>query len=179
MENRKQMILSVLGSVFLVLILYIILHESGHCLVAVLCGAKITEFSVLSAHMSYEGGTFNASTASLLNAAGLLLPLLISGVYMLFYSKTSQNTFYRIFSFMFGLLPFFSLIAWVFVPLLYLSGNAPAYDDVTQFLDNSGMNPWIVCLAAALLLTCGFALAWKKKIVQNYWQTCRGARTAK
>lgn len=44
--------LKLLGLVILLgiftLILYIILHELGHCIVAVACGAKITEFSLFA-----------------------------------------------------------------------------------------------------------------------------------
>lgn len=176
--NKGKIIISVFGSVFLVIFLYIILHESGHCLIAALCGARITEFSILGAHMRYEGGVFNTITSSLLNAAGVLLPIIVSGVYLLCYSKTKNSLFYRIFSFMFALVPFFSLIAWIFVPMLYYSGNAPANDDVTKFINHSGIDPWIVSFAAAIILICAAALAWKKRIVQNYWQACRGAGAA-
>lgn len=169
MKKRQTIVLSALGSALLSIFVYIILHESGHCLIAALCGAKITEFSIIGAHMSYEGGIFSPVTSSLLNAAGVLLPVVVSVMYMIFCSQTNSSAFYRIFSFMFSMIPFFAIIAWVFVPILYLFGKAPAGDDVTMFLNNSGVTPLIVSLAAATLLACAVALALKKKIIQNYW----------
>lgn len=179
MNKQKLLILSVFGSVILVMFFYIVLHESGHCLVAIFCGARITEFSILGAHMSYEGGTFNSITLPLLNAAGMLMPVIVSGAYIAFYSNKRDSIFYRIYSFMFALIPFFSLIAWIFVPILYMRGTAPAADDVTQFINNSGLNPWIVCLTAGIMLFCGVFFAWKKRILQNYWEACRGVRSGK
>lgn len=174
MDKTAKIIFSVLCSALIVLFCYIVFHEAGHCLIAALCGANITEFSISGAHMSYIGGEFNAVTASVFNAAGMLLPVAISFIFMIFYRKNFDNVFYRIFSFTFSLIPLFSLIAWIFVPILSLSGKAPKDDDVTKFIISSGLNPWIVCGGAAVLLAAGAFLAWKKKVIQNYWDTCRG-----
>ena len=97
---------------FLAIVLYTILHECGHGLFAILCGARIANFTILGAHMSCEGGIFGAVTFSLHHAAGMLLPLFVSFVYMIRYSKTRDNIFYRIFFFFFSLLLFFALRAW-------------------------------------------------------------------
>ena len=35
--------------------IYILLHELGHCLVAFLCGASITDFSIINRSMSFTG----------------------------------------------------------------------------------------------------------------------------
>ena len=58
MNLKVKKILSLLASAVLMVPAYILLHEGGHALVAVLCGARITEFSVLGAYMGYEGGVF-------------------------------------------------------------------------------------------------------------------------
>ena len=174
MGRNNKVIISALGSVIIVIFSYIILHEAGHCLVAVFCGAKITQFSILGAHMSYVGGEFNTITYALLHAAGTLLPVVVSFVFMAFYRKGYKNVFYRIFSTMFSLLPFFSLIAWILVPILYLLGEAPENDDVTKFINALGLNPWIVSVAAIVLFMSGILFAWKIKIILNYYNTCRG-----
>ena len=64
---------------------------------AILCGAKITKFSILEAYMNYDGGVFTETSLSLFNIAGMLLPVLLSIAYMMFYRSTSVNQFYRIF----------------------------------------------------------------------------------
>ena len=60
-------------------------------------------------------------------------------------------------------------LAWVIVPVLYLFDQAPQGDDVTKFINSSGLSPWAVLLGAMALLFLCFTLAWKKKIIQNYW----------
>lgn len=99
----------------------------------------------------------------------MLLPVLVSILYSLTYRSRIKSIFYRIFSFLFILIPAGSILAWVIVPVLYLLGQAPQTDDAAKFIDSSGLSPWVVLLGAILLFACCLFLAWKKKIVQNYW----------
>lgn len=104
MDLNTRKILSLFASILFTIPVYIILHEGGHALIALSCGARITEFSILGAYMRYEGGTFTALTLSLFYIAGMLLPVLISIAYMLLYRDAAQSVFYRIFSFLFPLI---------------------------------------------------------------------------
>ena len=166
---KVRKILAVLLSVACMIPLYVVLHEGGHALVAVMCGARITKFSILGAYMNYEGGQFSAAMFSLFHAAGMLLPLLAAILYMIAYQSGARSIFYRIFSFLVLLLPVGAVLAWVGVPILCLAGYEPTGDDVEKFLDSSGVHPLAVTAAAALLLAGCIGLAWKKKILQNYW----------
>lgn len=65
MDLNTRKILSLFASILFTIPVYIILHEGGHALIALSCGARITEFSILGAYMRYEGGTFTALTLSL------------------------------------------------------------------------------------------------------------------
>ena len=121
MDLNTRKILSLFASILFTIPVYIILHEGGHALIALSCGARITEFSILGAYMRYEGGTFTALTLSLFYIAGMLLPVLISIAYMLLYRDAAQSVFYRIFSFLFPLILTAPALAWGIVPLLYLS----------------------------------------------------------
>lgn len=56
MSAKAKVVLAVFISLVLIFPLYIFLHETGHALVAIGCGAKITRFSIASARISYEGG---------------------------------------------------------------------------------------------------------------------------
>lgn len=167
MNIKVKVILSALVSIFLIIPIYIILHECGHSLVAMLCGAKITKFSVLDAYMSYEGGTFSLVELALFHAAGMLIPLFVSIIYMLIYRTEFTSIPYRIFS----LVSVFSLITWVFVPTLYLFGNAPINDDVTKFINSSSIHPMVVMFVASIILICCIFIAYNKKIIQYYWST--------
>lgn len=124
MNLKVKIILSLFISLILVIPIYILLHEGGHSLIAVLCGAKITKFSILGAYMSYEGGSFTPITLSLSNVAGMLLPVLAAVVYMLAYRNQAASILYRIFSFLFVLVPTGSILAWVLVPVyIWLVGH--------------------------------------------------------
>ena len=169
MNLKAKKIISLFASIACMLPLYILLHEGGHTLIAVLCGAQITEFSILGAYMLYDGGIFTAATLSLFHAAGMLLPLCILIVYMLAYQRKRKGIFYRIFSFMFLLITAAPTLAWVIVPVLYLFDQAPQGDDVTKFINSSGLSPWAVLSGAMVLLFLCLILAWKKKVIQNYW----------
>lgn len=174
MNRKGKVLISLFSSILIVMFCYIVFHEAGHSLVAVICGAEITEFSIISAHMSYVGGSFTNYTYALLHAAGMLMPVVNSFIYMLFYRCNYENIFYRIFSALFATVPFFSVVAWMLVPVLYIMGKAPENDDVTKFINVSGINPLIICIAAFVLFAGGIFLAWKKKIIINYWNVCRG-----
>ena len=171
MNVKVKAIVSVLVSALLMVPIYIILHEGGHALVAFLCGGRITAFSVVGAYMSFEGGSFTTVTMSLFHAAGMLLPVLAAVVYMLTYRSNIESIPYRMFSLIAMAAPAGSVFAWIIVPVLYLAGQAPPNDDVTKFIDHSGLNPWVVMLAAVVIIACYLFIAWKKKIVQTYWKT--------
>ena len=174
MKQKSKIILSLLASVWIILPLYIIIHEAGHSLIAILCGARITKFSILGAYVSTEGGTYNNFTAPLMNNAGMLLPVLLAFVYALLYRKAVKNVFYRIISFFLCAAPVFSILPWAIIPILYRFGNPPPGDDVTNFLDNSGIDPLLVTIGAFMLLTPMILLVWHKGIVKNYWDTSKG-----
>lgn len=174
MSLRVRSMLSAIASILVCIPVYIALHEGGHALVAVCCGARITKFSVFGAYTAYEGGTFTAVTLSLTNIAGMLLPVVAAVVYMLTYRDSISSMLYKICSYIFLLVPVCSVLAWVIVPILYLADKAPQNDDVTKFIHNSGISPWVVMLGAVAIFGGCVILAWKKRIIQNYWETVRG-----
>lgn len=169
MDLKAKKIVYMFVNLLLAVPIYIVLHEGGHALVAVLCGARITKFSILGAYMNYEGGIFTPVTFSLFHCAGMLLPVLVSLLLILAYRSGSSRMLHRIFSFFFLLPPVGSILAWVIVPVLCLSGNPPQGDDIVKFIGSSGLNPWAVSLSSLLLFGICCLGAWRKKIPQNYW----------
>ena len=150
--------------------LYVFLHESGHMIVMLSAGAAIADFSILTAHVSADGGNYTNLSNMWLHSNGALFPLLFSYLYALLYQKGSKKSFYRIFSYIVTLVPVASLLAWVILPFVYLRGNAPVNDDVTKFLTLfcEKYHPLIVSAAAVVLIGIGVALMIKKRVIHNF-----------
>ena len=135
--------------------------------------ADTIHISITGAYMNSSGGSYNRVTSAMLNIAGMLFPAVISIIYLLLYKREKDSLFYRLFSFL--LVAAFSMpaAAWILVPVLYMLGKAPVGDDVTKFLDVTGMNPVILILFAGGLLAVSIFLAWRKGIIRNYWKELR------
>ncbi len=167
MNNKMSLLLKMLLAVFIETILYIFLHEGGHALVAVLCGAKITSFSIVGAYVISTGGNYTQVTSSLQKVAGALLPVVFSVCYILFgFNKNKKGEFYRIFSMFSAFIPIGSLFAWVFVPVAFMAGDTEKPDDVIQFLNISGIHPVIVMSISAALILAYIFIIWKRGILQ-------------
>ena len=54
---------------------YIILHEAGHSLVAILCGAKITKFSIFEAYMMFYRSTSVNQFYRIFSFIALVMPI--------------------------------------------------------------------------------------------------------
>ena len=139
---------------------YTVLHEGGHALVGLASGGAITNFNVsffdLGAHVDLTGNLNPAQTIAN-NLAGVCLPLLFWLIFML--AVPQKANFALEGMKVAGSLMFLStLLAWVMIPLLYWAGQAPRGDDVVNFLNNSGVHPLWVTLAALLAFIAGWLL---------------------
>lgn len=170
MQMKTKKILLLLVAAGLSAIIYILLHEIGHLIVMLSVGATITDFSILTAHVSATGGEYTTFSKLWLHANGALLPMIVAFIYSIFYKSDCKKLFYCLFSYMFVLIPTCSMLAWVFIPILYLGGNAPVNDDVTKFLYDFTDNfyPLTVSVVAAAIIGCSIILMIKKRIIQNY-----------
>ena len=170
MNPMVKKLLSLLLSVVLVLPLYILLHECGHLIVMLFAGATITDFSILHAHVSGVDGSYTNLSDLWLHANGAFLPVLASFVYGFFYQKDREGIFYRVFSYFVVLVPIASLLAWIFIPFLFMQGKAPAGDDVTLFLANFSQShsPILVSISAAILMGIGIMILVRKRILWNF-----------
>ena len=163
----------ILPSVLISILLYILLHELGHTIVLWSAGADITDFSILSAHVSYSGGHWTNISDRWLHLNGALFPLIIAVIYILLYRKEYDNRFYRVISGTFILMTIASLMAWIFIPILYTFGQAPESDDVYKFLHNFCYDypAYLVSICAAILMFGYIYLAAQKGIFQNFRMT--------
>lgn len=177
MKAIRMLIPSAVLSIFL----YIILHEFGHTIVLWLAGADITDFSILSAHVNYIGGEWTNASDRWMHLNGTLFPIIVAVAYILLYRKNITNRFYRVFSGFFVVMPIGSLLAWVFIPLLYMSGQAPENDDVYKFLYNFTFDypAYFVSIVAVIVIICCIYIAVKKDIVKNFRETVKQIRKEK
>ncbi|MDO5155919.1 MAG: hypothetical protein Q4D51_08125 [Eubacteriales bacterium] len=170
MNKKGKLIINVLAAAGVTMVLYIALHEFGHLIVMLSAGATIDEFSIIGAHVSAHGGEYTNLSDLWLHANGALFPLISVFIYLTFYRRELNKTFYRVFSFFFSLIPMCSLFAWVFIPFAFINGKAPIGDDVTKFLFNFSQtaSPLYVSAVAALLITIGAVLMIRKGVLKNY-----------
>ena len=177
-EKMIKFILTLLVSAIVTMFLYILLHEFGHVIVMLSAGDRITEFSILRAHVSGEGGNYTNTSDLWKHANGTIFPLLLSYVFLLFYRKESNNTVYRVFSLLLGISPAFSLLTWFVKPFAYVEGTFTPGDDTTQFLYNfsQGYSPIIVSIAAAVLFGISIFLIIKKGVLRNIIDEIKSVR---
>lgn len=169
MKNKITILISSLLASLFTIILYIFLHELGHTIVALACGAKITSFSIIGARMSYDGGKFNQFSISLLNAGGMLLPVLLCLIFTLTFNRKITNALYIFFSSTFFVICTGSILAWVVLPFISFFSTLPEGDDVARFLMNSQCNELIVIFAALLLFAIMIITALNKGLFKTYF----------
>ena len=169
MNKKIKNILQLLLAAGLSLPLYILVHELGHLIVMLSAGATVEDFSIFTAHVIAIGGNYTKLGELWLQVNGAFLPVICALVYLLFYQKDRESTFYHYFSYVVTMFPIGSMLAWVFIPFLYINGNAPVNDDVTHFLNvfSQYFHPLIVSAVAVLIIGIGIAVMAKKEIVQN------------
>ena len=176
MHNSKpvykvKVLLYLILAAALGVLIYILLHETGHMIVMLSVGAKIESFSIFTAHVTASGGNYSEMSELWLHMNGAVLPIMCTYVYAMLYKKESKNLFYIFMSYIIALIPIGSLFAWVFVPFVYLDGSAPAADDMTKFLDifSKEYSPLIVSAVAVLFIVIGIFIMIRKKILYNFF----------
>ena len=146
-----------------ILLVYTVLHEGGHALVAILAGAPVREFNInffnISAHVGLTSDV-KPSWLPPFDIAGIGIPLLVWLVLVL---ATSKNTSWilRIVKFFSSVIVLFSLLPWIVIPFLIMAHNLPN-DDSTSFIIHSGIYPPLVAIGALLIFSGGWLLYWEK-----------------
>ena len=179
--DKLKFIALLLLSALTATIVYILLHETGHMIVMLSAGSKITEFSILHAHVSGTPGNYIDFSDLWLHANGMLLPVITGCVYALLYNRNLKNRFYRFFSFFLLTISFSAVLAWVLVPILFMQGNAPGGDDVTNFLSNFAQDhsPLLVIAGAAVLFAAGLTLMIRKGVIRNYIEEIKAVKKSR
>lgn len=174
MRRELKVILEFIGSLWSMILLYILLHEGGHALVAYLCGAKIVDFNILNGYVVAEGESFNTLTTATFYIAGLLGPVIGFTSYLILFQKQIESGFKKILSALLAGRLLFSIGVWAIVPIQYMIGKASALDDVTGFIEALKINPLIMSSVFSLILSIYSYVIWKKRIFQNAYKALVG-----
>lgn len=138
--------------ILLSLAFYTFAHEGGHALLGLLFGGKITNFSInffdLSAQVGIDG-KFSLWQNILISLGGVSMPVLICMGFLLFSSKNGDNLLYYFKTILF-LVTVNTLLAWIVIPLLAMTGRA-VRDDSFSFLSYTHISPLVEAGAALLV----------------------------
>lgn len=148
-----RIILMILFVTLFVFFIYTFLHEAGHVLTGWLFGQSLTEFDAsfwdLSAHVSLSGGELTQMQLAIQSAAGVLLPLVIWAIFISLVPRKGSFILETL-KLISSMVVVNTLLAWIVLPILFLSGRAPS-DDVTNFLNYSKMPPLLLSFTALVL----------------------------
>ncbi len=162
------------ASPLLGIVAYSAVHEAGHALVAVANGARVDRFVVgPDAHVAWSGGSFSATATSLSHAAGVLLPVLLLAVALVVYRPQTRSDVYHALSFVLTACTIGSLLAWVVIPVVAAVGTPPPNDDVTRFLESSGMPPLVLCAITTGTVAGLVAVAAWRRLPQTWVRVLR------
>jgi hypothetical protein len=147
---------------------YTFFHEAGHAIVAVFYGGEIDSFALgLNAHVSHHNTDFTVFGDALHNAAGVLLPIIVGVIAIFFYNFNIKFIGYHICYLSASISLIASALAWVFIPVISIFMLPPQGDDVTKFLNVSGINPLFVSFGALLIIGFLIYISYKKGIYKK------------
>lgn len=160
---------SVLG-----ILAYSAAHEAGHAVVALANGARIERFVIgVDAHVAWSGGSFSAGATTLSHVAGAALPAVLLLLALIAYRRTVRSDAYHTLYAVAAACTVGSLLAWVAIPVVATVGSPPPDDDVTLFLDSSGMAPPALAALAAGSIAVLVAVAVGRRLPQTLFGILR------
>ena len=158
-RNRFLFVSQALLIMFFILLLYTFIHEAGHAITGMVFGQRLLEFDAafwkFNPHVSLSGDLPLAKQA-IRSLAGTLLPVLVwVGFINLVPRKASFSlTVLKIFS---SMAIINTLIAWIILPVMIFFGKH-VQDDVTFFLNTSGIHPLLLSGIALIFYAGGWWL---------------------
>ena len=158
-KEKVQFILCIFIMSLVIIPIYIILHESGHAVIALLCGAKNIRISIFPAYATWDNFEVTPFRISLMNIFGMLFPVIIfSMIIGIFFNKNKTSIPYLCCFFTISVITIFPILAWIIVPIVGMVNELPSGDDVTNFIYNSGWHPGTVIVFALVLFILALAI---------------------
>jgi hypothetical protein len=163
-NNFSKGIIALICSI-LVFYFYTFLHEGGHALIGLISNGKVDKMTLgLNARIYISGASFNPFTEAIYYLSGVLLPVIVLMISLIFYNPNARNQIYHI---SFGLFYIFilgSLLAWLFVPLMSLFTLISVGDDISKFLTTTAVHPFILSSVTSGVFCILLYIGYKKGI---------------
>ncbi len=136
-------------------LLYVGLHELGHCIAVWICGGTVTGFYLFDPqpHMTFEGitGIADSLPFALVHIAGSVLPLMAVAAVLLFYKESKEHPRLDIYVGAIAGLSILSVMNWIVEPVYYLLNLVKSDSDVYKVINETGMHPAAITLCAIIV----------------------------
>lgn len=155
--SKIKGLIMILLAAFLTILLYMVLHELGHALAAMLFGGEITDISLnfSDAHVTYSREELGSIQNAFIDVAGVLLPSAISVILTLTYHRKTLISYISLLLFIVSLasvIPFF-------IPL----NNT----DTQNFIRNSEMTQPVVSIIFGSLFLPGVMFLKRQRVLER------------
>lgn len=140
------------------ILIYPILHEGGHALASILCGAKICEiqFLPISFIICETDGT-SVSGMVVIGLGGMLFPLLLSWI---IYAK---NFWVWLMGLYLNFICLLSFAISLYGCIKFMQGNAMVNEDITKVLELCPEQGWLYLIVLLILIIgVSFQIMWSK-----------------
>lgn len=158
---RLIVVLLCTAAIFMLLV-FPILHESGHLLAAKAFGSRHSSLKLgfIQAWAGFDG-CFTQGQFSIIHIYGMGFPLLLWYIFIILVSKETIWWIEPI-KLVFSASVIGSLIVWIVVPILYMSGKAPMSEDATKFTISTEWNGYVIAAMALLVFIASIILFIRK-----------------
>ena len=160
----------VIAGLLTAIIIYPFLHEAGHSLIAMLLGAKITEFNLIPIpYVVCEISAVDISGQMLIGLGGIIIPFILS-------MALNPRWFWTWLTCMIlrGI-SVYSVILSIIAILFHINGVSWKNEDIIQVLEIFPNGTWLFLIVLCIMGTYGFMRLLKEKLFTRcieYFDTC-------
>ena len=158
MKKTLKMIGLVIVGLLTAVIIYPFLHEVGHSLVALLVGAKITDFNLLPMpFIECEVSSVDITGQIFIGLGGMVFPFVVSMIY------TPKKFWGWYVSLLLKGISVYSVVLSIMAIVFHINGYSWQNEDVVQVLYMFPNGKWLLIIALCLAGTYGLVRLFKEK----------------
>ena len=178
MSPRARLLTGLALTPALVIVVYMTLHEAGHALAITAAGGQVTDFVLgVNAHVGFTGVGLSLADEAWIRVSGVLLPLLVLVPFAALCPARLPGLLLRGAQLVTVISFAATLVPWVVIPLVSLVTAPPAGDDVTLFLQTSGLPALVLSASTALTLAAVVLLARRAGLAATWTALRHAGRT--